>query len=283
MSENIQNPHETRTHLETLGNQWAVLVGNPKALMPQIVGTVIHSGVTRESWKCEKANKETMLMVWPKDSPIRAGVVMQGEPEGELKPASAMPFLEGFPNDFIVKEAHVWQSGVEANVAVEIFANKSPMWFYSPLYFRDKEDLTPGVTHTFSVSGLAFGVRKALLDELTITQGLAYEAHANAWLQDNPGKTRLDVPPLKIPLKGKQIIMPGRNFGEYETRNTILEVEKCNLDKIDVYMLRLDFPLPEREPLRIMLYAPAHLFKDEEPKVGDEIDAYIWLQARIAD
>ena len=54
------------------------------------------------------------------------------------------------------------------------------MWFYDPLYGRDKDDLTPGITHTFLLAGLAFGLCKALLDEITITQGVRYEAYAEA-------------------------------------------------------------------------------------------------------
>ena len=35
--------------------------------------------------------------------------------------------------------------------------------------------------HTFLLAGLALGLRKALLDEITITQGVRYEAYAEAW------------------------------------------------------------------------------------------------------
>ncbi len=280
---NILEPEEHRTHFEGLGNQWAVLVGNPKALMPQIVGTIIHSGGTRSCWQRKDAAKETVLMAWPQDQPVRAAAIMQGEPEGDLKPVTSMPFLEGFPNTLEVDSAVVWKSGVEANVSACILEGKKPLWFYDPLYFRDKEDLTPGVSHTFLIAGLAFGVRKALIDEMTITQGPAYEAHAAKWLMDNPDKGRLDVPALKINLAGKQVVMPGRHYCEYEVRSTILEIQECMLDKLEITMLRLDFPMPDREPLRIMLYVPKTLLKDYEPQVGDDIDAYLWLQGRVLD
>lgn len=52
---------------------------------------------------------------------------------------------------------------------------------------RDKDDLTPGVTHTFVLAGLAYGLRKAMLDEITITQGKRYEAYAGAPNTDQPG------------------------------------------------------------------------------------------------
>ncbi len=283
MYEMPQTKEDTRTHFEGLGRQWAVLVGNPAALIPQIVGTVVGAGATRPCWQRKDDNKETILMAWPQDEPIRAAAIVQGEEEGKLTPVTATPLLDGMPNDLIVETSVPWASGVEGHVGAGVFEDSSPLWFYNPLYFRDKEDLTPGVTHTFNLAGLALGVRRALIDEMTITQGPAYEAHAAAWLEANPDKTRLDVPVLKVNLAGKQIIIPGRHYCEYEIRNTILEVEETKLEKMEIYILRMAFPLPERKPLHIILYVPKHLFNDYEPKVGDDIDAYLWLQGRIAD
>ena len=279
----IQRPGADRVHFEGLGHQWAVLVGNPAALMPQIVGTVLHEGGTRESWQRTNSKEELVLMAWPQDQPLRAGVIMRGPVDGQLKPASAMPLLEGLPNDLLVEDVLPWASEVEAHVGVTMVEGSRPMWFYDPLYFRDKEDLTPGVTHTFVLAGLALGLRKALLDEMTIASGPRYEAYAQLWLEENPGKTRLDVPPLKLDLKGKQIITPGHNFCEYEVRNVIQSVEKTHLEKMEVYMLGMAFPFEERPPLQLMVYAPLHLFGDYEPKVGDEVDAYLWLQGRVMD
>ncbi len=285
MTDTAKKEHKSipRTHFEGLGHQWSVLVGNPAKYLPQIVGTVIHSGGTRECWQRKDSTKETILMAWPKEEPLKAGVIMQGLLEKDMKPVSAMPLLRGLPNDLMVDSALPWKSGVEGHVSATIFEGRNPMWFYDPLFFRDKDDLTPGVTHTFLLAGLAFGVRKALLDEMTITQGPIYEEHVARWLAAYPDKTRLDVPVMKVPLAGKQIIMPGRNFCEYEVRNTLAEVEKTKLDKVDVYMLRMLFPLEGKAPLDIMVYAPVHLFKEYEPQVGDEVDAYVWLQGCIID
>ncbi len=273
-----------RIHFENLGNAWAAVVGNPEALMPQIVGTVLHSGGTRPAWQHSSKGMEYVLMAWPADQPARAAVIMRGEEGKEMKPASAVPLLEGLPNDLTVAGVHPWHSGVEANVAVSVFEGGNPMWFYSPTYFRDAQDLTEGVTHTFLLSGLAFGVRRALVDELTITQGPQYEMYAEEWLAANPEKRRLDVPPLKISLRNKKIIMPGRVFGEYQLRTTVLAVESCQLEKENMTMLRVAFDMPAEAPaLNVMLYVPARVLGEYEPKVGDEIDAYVWLQGRIID
>ncbi len=289
MEEQSLNPkeslerHDYRRHVEALGRQWAVLVGNPKALLPQIIGTIVHAGGTRPCWQRNDAQGECMLMAWPEDQPLRAAAVFKGPTQEELKPASVMPLMEGYPNDFEVHSTVPWQSGVEANVGVTVLAGDKPLWFYDPLYYRDKEDLTPGVTHTFLLSGLALGIRRALLDEMTITQGPLYESHANTWLEENPDKGRLDVPPLKLNLAGKQIIMPGREFCEYEMRSSVLEVQTCTLDKLEVTMLRLGFPMPDRAPMFVLVYVPTPMLKDYTPKVGDEVDAYVWLQGRVAD
>ena len=147
---------ENRQHDEALGDAWAVLLGqNPMAVMPQVVGTVLHDGGTRPAWQWTRSGKEYVLMAWPKDQPSRAAVLMQADEGEKFKPLSAVPFLEGLPNDLTVEDIHPWSQGGGANVAVSMIEGKNPMWFYDPLYLRDKDDLTPGVTQSFLLSGLA--------------------------------------------------------------------------------------------------------------------------------
>lgn len=273
-----------RAHFEGLGDQWGVLVGDPAALMPQIVATVLHAGGMRPSWQRRDGKDEYVLMAWPEKEPARAAVLMHGRSGEKLKPATAVPLLEGLPNDLTVDSVHVWERGMEAHVAVMMLEGRNPMWFYDPLYFRDREDLTPGVTHTFLISGLAYGVRRALLDEMTITRGPHFEAYAATWREEHPDADTLDMPPLKVKLAGKHMIMPGRNFCEYQMRATVLSVESTRLDKEDIYIIRLQFGFEDRPPLDVAVYAPRRVcVKGYEPKAGDEIDAYVWLQGRIAD
>lgn len=273
-----------RTHTESLGDAWAVLTGkNPAAIMGQIAATVMHEGGTRPAWQWKRGGKDHILLAWPQDQPVRASVLVAGDEGEKLAPVTATPLLEGLPNDLMVDQVHPWQTGVEANVAVTMVEGKSPMWFYDPLYGRDKDDLTPGVTHTFVLAGLAYGLRKAMLDEITITQGKRYEAYAEIWLADNPGKTRLDVPPLKVDVSKRHMIMPGRNFCEYQMRAIIEEVRDCQLEQMPVKLLYLSFPFDDRQPMRLPVYASKMILGDYEPEVGHEVDAYVWLQGRIID
>lgn len=273
-----------RLHSDALGDVWAALTGqNPAAIMPQVVATVINSGGTRPPWQWQRQNDEFILMAWPEDQPVRAAVLLAGKKGEKLRPVTAVPLLEGLPNDFTVEDIVEKKAGLGADISVQVTEDRNPLWFFDPLFSRDKEDLTPGVTHTFWLAGVSLGIRRALLDHITITRGLQYEEYAEKWLNDNPEKTRLDVPPLKIDLRNKHIIMPGRHYGEYEMRGTIEKIEDCQFEKMPVKLLYMSFPLENRPPLHIALYASSFILKDYAPEEGHEIDAYVWLQGRIID
>ena len=91
------------------------------------------------------------------------------------------------------------------------------------------------------------------------------------------------MPPLKFNLKGRHLIMPGRQLCEYQMRATVEDVDDCKLDRMDIRILYVSFPFDDRPSLQLPLYAPKSVLKDFEPKAGDEIDAYVWLQGRVTD
>ena len=135
----------------------------------------------------------------------------------------------------------------------------------------------------FSAEGVAKEMRQCGFDDITITKGPQFEVYAQDWLDKNPGKTGLDVPPLKFNLKGRHLIMPGRQFCEYQMRATVEDVDDCKLDRMDIRILYVSFPFDDRPSLQLPLYAPKSVLKDFDPKAGDEIDAYVWLQGRVID
>ena len=274
-----------RQHLEGLGAAWTAVTGLPaRQVIPQVIGTVLKEGGTRPAWQWQTAKEDYVLMAWPKEQPLRASVLLRGLKGEQLKPVSAVPLLEGLPNDLTVETVHPWEQGCGANVGVSMLESGQPMWFYDPLYERDKGDLTVDVTHTFLLSALAFGVRKALLDDITLTNGPAYEAYAQAWLEEHPDQSRLDVPPLKLNVAGKHIIHPGHAFCEYQLRCSVLEVDQAELDNMPITVLYTRFPFEDaRPPLELPIYVAKLNLGSFEPKVGDEIDAYVWLQGRVID
>ncbi len=77
--------------------------------------------------------------------------------------------------------------------------------------------------------------------------------------------------------------MPGRRFCEYQLRAVIEDVQDCQLEKMPLKLLYLSFPFETREPMRLALYVSRMALGDFEPEKGQEVDAYVWLQARIID
>lgn len=273
-----------RLRSEGLGDIWLALTGiAPNALIPQLVSTVLNEGATRPAWRWVRGGREHIFMVWPTDQPIRAGVLMAGEEGGKLKPASAVPMLEGLPNDLAVDQVHPRAEGLGADVGVSMQEQAAPMWFYDPLYGRDQDDLTPGVTHTFNLAAVALGLRKALLDDLTVSAGPHFEAWAASWLGENPGKTSRDVPPLKVPAAGKRLIMPGRFYCQYQIRGIVDDTDEAMLEKMPVLILYMTFPFDERPDMRLPVYASRAVLGDFRPEKGDEIEALVWMQGRIID
>lgn len=269
-------------HYEGMGDKWVSLLADPATELPEMVAWVLHKGVTRPAWQVATAKKETMLVVCPQDAELRSSVTMSGKPGADMQPVCVVPFLEGLPMDLTVEDIRPWKSESEAYVAASRNEGGSPIWFHAPLYFRDKDALTPGVRHTFKLAALAYGVRRALLDEMTITEGPEYEAFCLEWLAQNPDKTRLDVPQLTASLEGARILQPGEYFGDYQLRAPIDAMEETTFAEMKIYKLLIRLGVNTDNPLDLMVYAPENTCKIT-PKVGDEIDALIWLQGRIID
>ena len=91
------------------------------------------------------------------------------------------------------------------------------------------------------------------------------------------------MPPLQVNVAGKHIIQPGNSFSEYQMRAKIQDIDTCSLDTMPISILYTQFPMPEGSPLTIPVYVAKVNLRNYEPKVGDEIDAYVWFQGRVID
>ena len=272
-------------HIESMGDKWFALgVGSDDIL--GVVTTTLELGGSRPVWGMKDEKIERMLMAWPSDSLLRTSVLMAGKPEGRLSAVAVSPFMEGFANTLTIRKTFSWKDGH----AGEILAGPEdfpPLWFYDPLFFRDAGEDAEGKSCEFLLSGLCFAIRRALLDELTVTQGPAYEKHALEWMKAHPDKTRLDVPALKIPLKGKTIIDVTDHYCEYQCRANIFDVDSFMFgpekSQMKIYRFGVGFGNPEK-PVYAIIYAPERIcYKGYEPKEGDDVDMIFWMQGRVAD
>ncbi len=273
-------------HEELLVKPWSVLLNNLKEI-PYVMKVVVDEGGTRPAWNAKDGKSENFVMAWPKEPLLRAGIIVGGEVDGKLEPKAIFPFMEGFPNTMKVETTHAWANGVEGEVGCLAGESDQILWFYNPLFFRDKViDLTEGIEQTFYLSGLCLGLRRALLDEITITSGPYYEAHAEKWLQENSDKTRLDVPALKIDIHGKRLLAPTDIASEYQARVTVEKVEEFIFgpEKGGEKIYRFVATFGDKENVRILMFVPAKACaKGYVPKAGDEVDMIFWMQGRVVD
>ena len=271
-------------HLQSMGDKWFALGVKPDDI-PGVIATTLEFGGTRPAWSVTDEEHERMLMAWPKDTLLRSSVIVAGKPEGQLAAVAVAPFMEGYANDLKVHEMYSWKDGHAGEIAAYP-DGFPPLWFYDPLYFRDAPELEEGKIATFYLSGLCFGIRRALLDELTITEGPRYEQHALQWMKENPSKTRLDVPPLKVSLKGKTIIDFFQHCCEYQCRAVIFDVDSFMFGpeqaQEKIYRFGIGFGNPEK-PTYAIMYASERVCGKYVPAENDEVDMVFWMQGRIAD
>ncbi len=275
-------------HTETHGDKWFTLLNSVKHEIGGVLATILQKGGTRPVWSKIVDDNETVLLAYPKENYVRASTIVKGKVEGKLDPVVVIPLLEGISNRLLVRDTYTLKNGVEGEVFVSNPAIEKSYWFYNPLFFRDKEDLQPEQPQVFALAGLVYGVQKAMLDELTITNGEAYEKHSIEYLANNPDKSRLDVPPLKIPLHGQQVISLGRHACEYQARLTIKELNTFEFgpedgEKIKMFSFVVNLAT-EEQPMYVILYASEKAcINDLELKEGMDVDLYFWLQGRIDD
>ncbi len=275
------------SHLESVGDKWAPFLSNVEKELPAVIARVVKDGGTREAWQIKDEKEETILMAYPQDSSFRACATFRGAPEDKLNPMTAVPLMEGLQQEMIVLDTYEWKSGVSGEVLALHEATKRPFWFYDPLFFRDKkEDLNKEQPQNFNFAGLAYLIRKALLDEMTITQGENYEKHAMEWLAANPDKSRLDVPPLKVSLKNAQIVSLGQRACEYQARAVVRDLKSFTFGPKEaekkMYSFVINAGLGD-DIFPLVIYVCQSICDKLELEEGMEVDLYFWLQGRVVD
>ena len=106
-------------------------------------------------------------------------------------------------------------------------------------------------------------------------------------MKQHPDKTRLDVPALKIPLKGRTLIDVTDHCCEFQCRARIFDVDSFMFgpekSQMKIYRFGVGFGNPEK-PVYAIIYAPERIcYKGYEPKEGDDVDMIFWMQGRVDD
>ena len=144
----------------------------------------------------------------------------------------------------------------------------NPLWFYSPFLFRDRKNSPPASAIPSLSPGSPTGLRRALLDETTITEGVEYERYVAEWLALKSGQDPPRRPQLTVWISGgASHRRPGDVASEYQIRVPVTSVEEMHIQTKSIYMLIGGFGLTPN-PLRSSLRSER--VSKIVPQAGDE-------------
>ena len=123
-------------HLESMGDKWFPL-GIGESDIADVIAATLEMGGTRSSWSVTEDTLERMLLAWPADALLRTSVIVAGNTGEQLLPVSVAPFMEGAQATLKVFELYPWKDEHAGEIAAHP-DGMPPLWFYDPLYFRDR-------------------------------------------------------------------------------------------------------------------------------------------------
>jgi len=272
-------------HFEGLGNAWSALLGENGSIA-DILPTIIAQGrpvpVCRASDNASQ--KDVLLMLYPPESSVCAGALLVTSAENtNLGLYSAYPFLEGLPVALTISKTHTWSNGVEGVVAAHLHGDGPPVSFFAPFYLRDFAGLPPEADKIVNLAALAFTLCRAEPQEFTVPEGPFYEDRLQAFLEENPDKTKTDFTPPVVSFGGAKILLPSGYSAEWQFRCPVLAVEEVMFMDIKVYKLTVEFVGMDDDVMRGYLYASERILNGYVPEVGHDVEGRLWMTGTIAD
>ena len=272
-------------HFEGMGNAWSALLGENGSIT-DILPTVIAQGkpipVCRASDNASQT--DVLLMLYPKENSVRTGALLVTSAENKnWELCSAYPLLEGMPTALTINKTHTWGNGVEGVVAAHLHEEGPPISFFAPFYLRDFADLPPRADKVVNLAALAFSLRQAEPQEFSVREGPFYENRLQAFLEENPERTKTDFTPPVVSFCGAKILLPSGYSTEWQFRCPVLAVEEVLFMDIKVYKLTVDFIGMDDDVMSGYLYASERILNGYVPEVGHDVEGGLWMTGTIAD
>jgi hypothetical protein len=272
-------------HMSSPGDVWTMLFDSPKEAIAAVKqnranGVLVHE--TSADGPEGYWEEESMLRI-PHASSL--GFVTKKKTEFIFD----VPVVPGTPVEATFRSTFAWFE--ESSLLGEVtFANESwnePLSAFVPYFFRSAYRLAAGDPAVFDLAAVACDIHKAEPAEYTIDRGPFYEVCLKTFLDENPGKTELDFPELKIQTAGMKMMMPTPCSSIYIFRTTIKEVERIPFYDGILYRCAVDLFVgrdPEdQDTLSINLFMAPTTCGDYVPQAGDDIEGTMLLTVSRID
>lgn len=269
-------------HFEGLGDTWHALFGKNNSIEP-LLPTVVNEGKLFPDCQATYQNGAiSALLQYPEQAPFRIGALVVKTPESEgMKLWSCCPVMEGLPNRLVIGKTHTWENHVEGVVAAKEADGGSPVTFFAPFYFRDKDIFASGGEQTISLAALALSLGKAELQEFTVDEGPLYESRLQEFLEENPGKSQADFTTPVVSMRGCRILMPSKYVPEWQFRCPVLNVETISLFGHTIHKMQVIFVGMDDQEISGYLYASEHVLNGYVPQAGDDIQGVLWMSGAL--
>lgn len=277
---NIQRPENLDgyffgEHSKGYGNIWDAVFGASEKFLV-FLRKVLHDGkVMFQGLKTP--NKQYAGIKYPENNKFSVLSLIE-ENEKSKDYVSSYPLLIGINNEVKLKEAYSWAIEGEGEMAAETNLGKI-INFHNPYFAVDNKNFKFDRVQTISLAGLAMTIDKMEVQEFP-AEGDTYKHFLEEFLKENPGKTEKDfeTPIHRVDAEHFRMFVPTDYCSEFEIATQIEEIEYVEFlgEKIAVMKVNLEHG-DDNEYLYCNIYASQHVLGKYKPKVGDGINAVVWM------
>ena len=277
---NVQMPEDHEgyffgKHFTGYGNAWNAIFGDYEIFIRKYIQKCIQDGDVCFTQQTD-TNKYAGI-IYPNKSPVSVMTLIKlGEESNEI--VSQYPLFAGINNDVKLKENYPWKIDGEGEMAAETDLGKI-INFHNPYFAIDNKNFKFDKIQTISLAGLAMKISEMEVQEFPAA-GNPYKHYLEEFLKENPHKTEKDfeAPIHRVDAEHFRMFVPTDYCCEFEIATQIEQIEYVDFldEKIAVMRVNLEHG-DDNEFLYCNIYASKHVLGKYKPKVGDGINAVIWM------
>lgn len=274
--------HYPGSHWRPFFEDTAAMLGRLPEIMPKALDQV--------SYVDNRPPIRVIPAEWPRADywawPIRRnGISLVVKPgQGSKVLTSAFPFdCEGIQHGLVLKKAHVWKSGVEAQLECDF--GPASVTFFDTLYVANRGWYESGKTYQFVLTGIAYRCRRAednILQAWNPKQSERFWELAPEWAASLPDTETMDVH-----TGGMAAFFPISDCDrdDYSFRGPIKSVKEIEMFdqpgwKVRVTVLR-DIDKNDRD-MDLDIIVTRRVWGDAPPpQVGEDMEGALWLQGYL--
>lgn len=262
-------------HSTGYGNVWNAVFGASAKLFVFLRMVLSKGKVMFQNHKTQ--NKQYAGIKYPENNKFSVLSLIE-ENETTKEYVSSYPLLIGANNDVRLKESYPWAIEGEGEMAAETDLGKI-INFHNPYFAVDNKNFKFDKVQTISLAGLVMTINKMEVQEFPV-EGDTYKHFLEEFLHENPHKTEKDfeTPIYRIDAEHFRMFVPTDYCCEFAIATQIEDIGYVDFlgEKIAVMKVNLERG-DDNEYLYCNIYASKHVLKDYKPKVGDGINAVVWL------